>query len=123
MADKEIKDSDRDYTDEDLSRSYNALHDLENLKTVFRGYDKTEVHDFLQHMLDEQADQKRATDRIIDGLRDQISGLKKDKDESVQKYNRLLAAKLGNPDVTTSSKISDLQANNSELESQIEDLG
>lgn len=96
-------------TDEERAfyRDYTAMYDLNSMKTAFNGYDKKEVRKYLQKILEEHSEQEKSTNKIIDDLRNQIAVLKKDKDESVQKYNRLLLAKIGGTDTSASANSSE----------------
>ena len=87
-------------TEEDRSfyRDHTALYGLQNMKTSFGGYDKKEVKKYLQHILDEQAEEERSMNKLVDDLKMQIASLKRDKDESIQKYNKLLLTKISGSD-------------------------
>ncbi|SEA12416.1 hypothetical protein SAMN02745687_01846 [Lachnospiraceae bacterium NK3A20] len=102
-------------------RQHTALYDLASLKTAFNGYDKKAVRDYLQKIVNEQEEQESSMTKIIDELRAQIAGLKKDKEESVQKYNRLLLAKIGGSDPTSTSddEVGRLKRESEELQKKI----
>jgi chromosome segregation ATPase len=87
-------------TEEDHSfyRDHTALYGLQNMKTSFGGYDKKEVKKYLQHILDEQAEEEKSMNKLVDELKMQIASLKRDKDESIQKYNKLLLTKISGSD-------------------------
>ena len=102
-------------------RQHTTLYDLASLKTAFNGYDKKAVRDYLQKIVNEQEEQESSMTKIINDLRAQIAGLKKDKEESVQKYNRLLLAKIGGSDPTTTSndEVGRLKRESEELQKKI----
>lgn len=83
---------------ESFNRDQAALHGLQDIKTSFNGYDKKEVKKYLQHILDEQAEKEEAMNKLVDDLKMQIVSLKRDKDETIQKYNKLLLIKTGSSD-------------------------
>lgn len=102
-------------------RAHTAMYDLASLKTAFNGYDKKAVRDYLQKVMNDQDEQEASMNKIIDDLRAQIVSLKKDKEESVQKYNRLLMAKIGgaDPTTTTNDEVSRLKRESEELQRKV----
>lgn len=78
---------------ENILSGHTSLYGLQNIKTSLGGYNKAGVKKYLQGILDEQARQEEARNRLVENLQNQIAGLKRDKDESIRKYNELLAEK------------------------------
>lgn len=103
----------------DFYRMHTTMYDLASLKTAFKGYDKQAVREYVQKILNEQDEQEVSMTKIINDLRAQISSLKRDKEESVQKYNRLLMSKLGGGDNSGSSADSEAAA---QLKKESEEL-
>ena len=95
---KKMKDTEEEKA---FYRDYTTMYDLNSMKTAFNGYDKKAVREYITKILNEQSEQEKSASKIIDDLRMQIASLKKDKDESVQKYNKLLLAKISGTDTST----------------------
>ena len=95
MQAKKFKETDEEKA---FYRDYTAMYDLNSMKTAFNGYDKKEVRNYLTKILNDRTEEEKAANKIIDDLRSQIATLKKDKEESIQKYNKLLLAKISGND-------------------------
>lgn len=98
MQAKKFKETDEEKA---FYRDYTAMYDLNSMKTAFNGYDKKEVRNYLTKILNDRTEEEKAANKIIDDLRSQIATLKKDKEESIQKYNKLLLAKISGNDTET----------------------
>lgn len=106
-----------------LSSARTSLYGLQKIKTSFRGYSKKDTKKYLQGILDEQARQEEAMNRLVEGLQNQIAGLKRDKDESIRKYNELLIEKKKLEDQNSSEDESEtLKEKITELVGEISNL-
>ena len=115
MQAKKFKETDEEKA---FYRDYTAMYDLNSMKTAFNGYDKKEVRSYLTKILNDRTEEEKAANKIIDDLRSQIATLKKDKEESIQKYNKLLLAKISGTDSGTSSGVSSEELARAKKESE-----
>lgn len=83
-------------------RDQTAMYDISSMKTAFNGYDRKAVRDYVTKLLEQQTEQEKSAGKVIDELRSQIASLKRDKEESIAKYNKLLLAKLSTNDASGS---------------------
>jgi len=115
MQAKKFKETDEEKA---FYRDYTAMYDLNSMKTAFNGYDKKEVRSYLTKILNDRTEEEKAANKIIDDLRSQIATLKKDKEESIQKYNKLLLAKISGTDSGTNDGVSSEELARAKKESE-----
>lgn len=107
-----------EHHEEDNLKELNILNIDNSIKTVFKGYDKNDVKQYIANLLHAHSEEMQSLNGVAESLKTQNASLKGDLSKAVEKYNTLVQ-KMEDPEKEFREERKELQNKITELETTI----